>query len=347
MRRSVVGLVATFGLAWSADAFGQGMCFDNSGTNSNQCSQTSSGFLSVTRTVTGAAIIGSTASAGSFGVIGQQTSTTASGSSGVEAISHSPGSAALYSNNDAAGGTAMYANCNATTGSGSCTYSTTPAPGEVAIQAVNTSSTSGIGSAGSLPNATSGWAVYGEADNNAVTSSTDGVYGVSFAGLGYGVFGVWGGDNNAGTAAAGVYASGQNYMNTSGVPRAPALQVATGHAYFSGGNPSSSQAYQNTLTPKNFIKAWANISSPGNSIPSIVDGFNVSSVTCAGSAVRLTFASPMASANYGVMLTDTHGSTITTVVNGSKTTTTVDISTQSCVTNTANDSFDVFIVGGQ
>jgi hypothetical protein len=106
----------------------------------------------------------------------------------------------------------------------------------------------------------------------------------------------------SGAAAAGVYGVGTSAISSSGVPKVPAVQVGTGHAYFNGGNPSSSQAFKNALTPKNIIKASAQVEVDGPCNVVLNDGFNIGSVTGSCGVYTITFGSGFSSANYAFSL---------------------------------------------
>lgn len=85
-----------------------------------------------------------------------------------------------------------------------------------------------------------------------------------------------------------------------------AINIGPGHAKFSGSNPLSTTAFQNTLTPSSLIKAWALVTSNGVT-NSISKGFNIASVATDGSspaASVITLAQAMDSANYAVFITD-------------------------------------------
>lgn len=73
-----------------------------------------------------------------------------------------------------------------------------------------------------------------------------------------------------------------------------AVHAYSGHVKLSGGNPASSTAFTNVLTPMNFIKAWGIIETNGSGGATLLAGFNVASVT-GGSTVTVTFASAFSS----------------------------------------------------
>lgn len=112
----------------------------------------------------------------------------------------------------------------------------------------------------------------------------------------------------------GVYAEGAG--------TGPGLLVHTGHARFTGGNPSSSTAYTNYLTPMNLIKAWGLITGSGGSY-SITSGFNLTSVTCTSNTVKVTMASAMANTSYAVLVNDS--ATTNKSVGGANSTTVVEL----------------------
>lgn len=87
-----------------------------------------------------------------------------------------------------------------------------------------------------------------------------------------------------------------------------ALQVGAGNVKFTGSNPAATTGLTNTLTPANFEKASARITTNGSGGVTIVDGFNVSSVALLGATIlELTLASAMADTNYRIQVTFEEG----------------------------------------
>lgn len=130
-----------------------------------------------------------------------------------------------------------------------------------------------------------------------------GVYG---RGLDYGVFGE-GWTNGSGVlgTAQGLGHGGVFFANGTG----NAIQVGVGHAKFTGGNPSGTTAYSNTLTPKNIIKAWISFRGNDTASPVVLDSFNVASITQSGTGataatMTVTWAQAFSNANYCVLFID-------------------------------------------
>lgn len=65
-------------------------------------------------------------------------------------------------------------------------------------------------------------------------------------------------------------------------------------------NPPAATALANTLVAKNVCKAWGSIKINVDNTLTLLDGFNVASLAASGNDIVVTFASPMADANYSV-----------------------------------------------
>ena len=114
--------------------------------------------------------------------------------------------------------------------------------------------------------------------------NASGVVGTG-AGTGNGVVGTGG----SGGGAGGAFAGGGG---------AAAVNVGTGHAVFTGGNPASSTGFANTQTPANICKAWGNVTFP-TAGPVLQGGFNVASVAINNANyIRVTFATALTDTNY-------------------------------------------------
>jgi hypothetical protein len=77
-----------------------------------------------------------------------------------------------------------------------------------------------------------------------------------------------------------------------------------GNVTLSGSNPAATTAFSNTVTKLNTCKAWAKITSDGAGNVTLVDGFNIASVTLTGSpnyTFKVTFGTAMADGNYAVV----------------------------------------------
>lgn len=69
-----------------------------------------------------------------------------------------------------------------------------------------------------------------------------------------------------------------------------------------GSNPVAAVPIQNDLRAKGFIKAWGSVNGPAHT-PALRDGHNITSVVAsAADTITVTFAYPMADANYSVIL---------------------------------------------
>ncbi len=121
--------------------------------------------------------------------------------------------------------------------------------------------------------------------------------GLTGAGSGSGV----GGAFTGGTTGAGLSAA--NGTAATGGTRRDAITLTNGDIDLSGvANPTSTTAISERLTPMNLPKVWARISVVGGS-PSVVSGFNVTSVSCAASSVTLTIGADMATTSNAVLVT--------------------------------------------
>ena len=122
------------------------------------------------------------------------------------------------------------------------------------------------------------------------------------AGNGRGIYAAGKGTGMGVEAVGGVTAVGGKFSNgtaASASARTNAIVLANGDLDMSGvTNPDSNVVILNRLTPKNIVKAWAQITSPST----LVDGFNITSVGCATSTVTVTIAQDMSSAGYAVLV---------------------------------------------
>lgn len=125
-----------------------------------------------------------------------------------------------------------------------------------------------------------------------------------------------------GTLAGAVFVGG---TTATGGVRRDAATLSNGDLDLSNvANVTSTAAVSERLTPSNIPKAWASVSITNATpfVPSVSDGFNIASVARQdANTLRVTFATPFASANYAAVVTaNTSGPRII-----AKTTTTVDI----------------------
>jgi hypothetical protein len=98
-----------------------------------------------------------------------------------------------------------------------------------------------------------------------------------------------------GTEVAKAKADGTFTMN--------APVVGTSHLLLNGGNPGSTTAFKNYVTPKNICKAWASVSTNGSGGITLLDGFNIASVVFDGGGsgafyATVNFAQAFANNNY-------------------------------------------------
>lgn len=177
------------------------------------------------------------------------------------------------------------------------------------------------GSGGSAGNGVEGyahgtaWGVIGYGDG---TANGNGVQGVgSLAGTG-----VQGTGGATGIGVKGTGTPGGQFAAASaatGGTRTTAAALTNGDLSLDGvTNPNSGTALKNRLTPKNIIKAAGHVTYPAG-VATLNDGVNstlsVASVFSAGNdTVTITFASPMADANYAVALS---GGTVSSASFGS------------------------------
>ncbi len=128
--------------------------------------------------------------------------------------------------------------------------------------------------------------------------------GVRGAGTLTGVGGefVGGATNAAGLTATGGGTGAGGIFDGAGTGTAAADDaiVSNQNIRMAGSNPAATTGFSNRLTPLNIAKAWGYIRNIGGS-PSLIAGFNVASVGYDGLRQLITFATPMASADYAVM----------------------------------------------
>jgi hypothetical protein len=136
-------------------------------------------------------------------------------------------------------------------------------------------------------------------------SGTGGGSGAGGTFIGGATNGVGVGGYGTGTGAGGTFSNGTAATASA---RQVALAVTNGDLSFTGvANPNTSTAAANVLTPKNFIKAWALVLSNSSASPTILDGFNISSISGTSSAAVVTFAVPFANSNYTCTVTANSG----------------------------------------
>lgn len=86
-----------------------------------------------------------------------------------------------------------------------------------------------------------------------------------------------------------------------------ALTLGNGHIRLNGTAPNSDEALANTLTPANIVKAWGKVVTDAAGNATLVDGFNVASVTVttggATTTVKVALQQDMSNDDYSVILT--------------------------------------------
>lgn len=137
--------------------------------------------------------------------------------------------------------------------------------------------------------------------------------GGSSAGTGITATGGTGGNGLSATgegAGTGVVATGGSTgvgLYCIGGGGAAALQVAAGHAIFTGTQPTSTAdpGQDNLLCGTNIPKAWGWVKANNTASPAMADAYNVASVAISSSSnFLITFARAMSSADYAVTVTE-------------------------------------------
>jgi hypothetical protein len=118
------------------------------------------------------------------------------------------------------------------------------------------------------------------------TAAGAGVYGLASVGTGFGV---------VGQGIDGGF--GGSFVSSS--TSVPVLQAKGYIDLDESSYPASTDAVKDKVTPGNIIKAWALIQTGAS--PSVVAGFNVASVSCAGSLVTVNWQQDFASASYAAV----------------------------------------------
>lgn len=157
----------------------------------------------------------------------------------------------------------------------------------------------------------------------------------------------------SGTAVGGEFANG---TAATGGTRQNAAKLTNGDLDLSAvTDATSTTAISDRLTPTNIIKAWASITITNANpyVPSVLDGFNVTSVTRASATqLTVTFASAMANANYVVNGTASVGNYWVATAIGGKATGSVNISLVTTTGSVTLDSLgtptiDITVIGRQ
>jgi hypothetical protein len=170
--------------------------------------------------------------------------------------------------------------------------------------------------------------------------SSGGVGAVGYAtGTFQGVAGVGGTSGGAG----GVFTNG---INSTASTYRDALTASNGALAFSNAapNPNSNVGFTNRLTPANTPKAWGNVSSNGSGGCTVNGGFNVSSCSIFGPAIRINFASAMGNTNYAAVVT---GQQADIVYSGGYLTTSVDFANSAVSYATTPRTLSFMVMGLQ
>jgi hypothetical protein len=117
------------------------------------------------------------------------------------------------------------------------------------------------------------------------TSTSAGVAGVAGTGSGYGIYG-----SGAGGGLGGYFLSSAANVDVVRAGGYISLQSAT--------NPTSTTGFTNRITPKNVAKVWGLIRTDGVGGVSVLDGFNIASVSLGLTSMTVTFATALGSNLY-------------------------------------------------
>ncbi len=171
------------------------------------------------------------------------------------------------------------------------------------------------------------------------------------------------GDNHGETCTGSTTGSGGNFVGgatgsgvtatAGGTPTADtntryAYRAIGGHYQAGGGNPTSTVAFSNALTPSNIIKAWGKVASDGVGGATVTAGFNITSVACGGTgndSFVVTMASAMTGTNNYVVLSGFATSTSMSASNQSATVFNVTNGASAC--DTVATGADFIVVGLQ
>lgn len=176
---------------------------------------------------------------------------------------------------------------------------------------------------------------------------------VTNSGAGAGLTVTGGSSDGAGLVATGGASNGIGGV-FDGAGSGVALDIGTGNAKFTGSTPTSSTAFTNTITTKNFVKMWATITSNGSAL-SVTSGFNITSVGASGNNFLVTFASAMADTDYGMFISaNSNASGLVPIALGQTSTTTATFACRdgaggaiNCNTTGSGTKFFVQIIGAQ
>lgn len=128
----------------------------------------------------------------------------------------------------------------------------------------------------------------------ASSGSAAGISGTGGSPNGAGISGTGTGTGVGGTFAGGTAATATDPSD--------ALRLTNGYLDLSAvANPNMDAGISERLTPKNIVKAWANITT-GAATPTLNDGFNVDSASCSANKVLVNFATAFASSTYSALV---------------------------------------------
>lgn len=120
---------------------------------------------------------------------------------------------------------------------------------------------------------------------------------------------------------------------------------------YRGSNPASTTGFTNSIVNSALLKAWALIDTNGVGEATVLNGFNIASVSDNASAVTINIADDLASTSYAVVVTTTRGGTSEECANTSAGVATCAFSNSAdgAALNPDSDDFNfsILIVGAQ
>jgi hypothetical protein len=100
-----------------------------------------------------------------------------------------------------------------------------------------------------------------------------------------------------GTAVGGLFAAGTAATVTDPTN---AVELTNGNLKLSGTPPNPDESLSNTLTPANTPKAWATIDFDNDVTPTVLDGYNITSVAVVGNDLVVTLGGDFSNTTYAV-----------------------------------------------
>lgn len=142
--------------------------------------------------------------------------------------------------------------------------------------------------------------------NGVVATATGTGLGLSATGggtSGIGVRGTGGAGNGTGVVGLGTGTAPGGDFDGQGNGAAATDDAILSHQniHLSGSNPGATTGFTNRLTAKNICKAWGIFQTNGSGGVTLLDGFNVASVSVSGGTIRVSMASGISSTNYSVL----------------------------------------------